>query len=222
MKASKLIKRLRREAKASPKKAAALGLLLLVAIYYWMPLLKGMVTKADVADAQPAASADAEPAATVAARPRSPSADDGRQTAQSPKYEWQQLADWIDNDALAHPSESLLARRSPFQPVETEISKTEPEQEVAVEETVQKSPTPESLGMALSATVVGPGRRVAVIDGKAYPEGQSVPATQSGEEIKFKLSEVHPERIVLERQGERFELAIPRRASSARIEVVGN
>lgn len=215
MNASKLIKRLRREAKASPKKAAALGLLLLVAGYYWMPLLKAVVTKADAAGRKPRESAEADFTAMIPSGEGS--AAEGKAT---PTYGWERLAEWIDEDALTRPAESLVTRRSPFEPVVAEIALAETDQEM--EQPARKSPTPESLGMALSGTVVGPGRRVAVIDGKAYPEGRSVEARQSGDVIQFKLSEVHPERIVLERLGEQFELAIPRRSSSPLIEAIEN
>jgi hypothetical protein len=68
---------------------------------------------------------------------------------------------------------------------------------------------PHQVGIELSGTLVGPRRRVALIGGKAYREGQTVKTERKGPRIEFELAEVHPGRIVLTREGHRFDLRIP-------------
>jgi len=82
--------------------------------------------------------------------------------------------------------------------------------------------TPATLGVELSGTLVGPHRRVALIGGKAYREGQTITVDQNDQPIQFELVEVHPQRIVLNLQGTRFDLAIPERRSSGLIGPSGN
>ena len=204
MSLNKLTKRLRREIRSSPKKAAALGLLLLVAVYYWVPLLTGMTAKKDQAVATAAELPETGFPSVATARP---GPQPGAPAAgAAPSYAWEDLVRWSREDAATRPAETLVDRRDPFQPVRTAIAEVDgtPQEEA----TVQPLLTPEQLGMKLSGTVVGAGRKVAVIDGKAYAEGRSVQWFQDGQVIDFKLTEVHPQRIVLEQLGERFELEI--------------
>lgn len=214
MNISKLTKRLRREAKTNPKKAAILGLLLLVAVYYWLPLLKGMVAKAEVA---PKKATETISAKKVEAEPLKAMSEmrGKKETEATATFEWESLAGGLDRDPTARPCEMLLSRRSPFGSLTPEIAEVEPE---VTTEPVQITVTPESLGMAVSGTVIVPGRRVALINGRAYREGRNVPSTRGGQTIEFKLAEVHDRQIVLERQGERFELAIPQRPSVSQFE----
>lgn len=208
MSLNKLTRRLRREIRSSPKKAAALGLLLLVAVYYWVPLLKGTIANEDQAVATAAELPEPGFPSVAIARP-GPQLE-ATAAAAAPSYGWEDLVRWSREDAATRPAETLIQRRDPFQPVRTEIAEVDsaPKEEAPVQPLV----TPEKLGMKLSGTVVGKGRKVAVIDGKAYAEGRSVQLFQDGRVIDFKLTEVHPERIVLEQLGERFELEIKKGA----------
>ena len=60
MNLNKLARQLRREAMANPKKAAVLGLLLLVALYFWGPLVWGRVAGDGASEKPPAAEANGE------------------------------------------------------------------------------------------------------------------------------------------------------------------
>jgi hypothetical protein len=204
---NKLTRRLRREIRSSPKKAAALGLLLLLAVYYWMPLLKGMIAKEDRAAETATESPEPGFAAVTATQavPQPASA-----ASSTPSYKWEDLVRWSQEDTATRSAETLVDRRDPFRPVQVEVAEVKSE---PVEETpVQPLWTPERLGMKLSGTVVGADRGVAVIGGKAYAVGRSVELSQEGQVIDFKLTEVHSQHIVLERLGERFELEIDKGA----------
>ena len=73
--------------------------------------------------------------------------------------------------------------------------------------------------MVLSGTIIGPSRRVAQINGRPYHQGDVVRLLHDGSPIEFMLAAVHPQRIVLQRDDEQFELAIPVPAASGRIEL---
>ena len=222
----KLVKRLRREATASPRKAAILGLLALAAMYFWLPLFRGMVVKKDTPVTSsielPAELSDRDLGVRATARAAAPAATSGGAAPQ--EHSWEQLAGWLEQDERTRPAEDLAGRRSPFEPIREEPVETSPdlveEEPVETVETVETVVTPGSLGMQLTGTVVGPGRHVAVIDGKAYAQGRIVGSVKDGQAIEFTLAEVSEERIVLERQGQRYELAIPQRAASGQIESI--
>lgn len=214
MSLSKLTRQLRREVITNPKKAAILGLLVVVALWFWAPLVWGWI-----AEEEPAAeTAAGEPAATSppASPTNSPAQSDRQhQKAQSPQHPWQQLVKWINNDPRTSPAAPLPERRDPF---------LTPKSMVA-EDGSGKAPsdvTPQSLGMVLTTTIIGPRRRVARINGKSYQQGNTVKLDKDGQQIEFTLLEVHPRRIVLNRGEKRFELRISSSAHSGRIRLFGS
>ena len=221
MKLNRLYKRLRREIRTNPGKAGVLGLLLLVALYYWTPLVWGWVAPDRPADASMAevpslGAAAAGPAAPTQPVP-TPSAASKPET-----HPWEQLVQWIEQDPATCPVADLSAGRDPFRAVKPETPETETDDTQQQPEPVPPVLTPQSLGLQLSSTVIGPRRRVALIDGKTYQEGQAIYWAGDGQEIEFRLAEVHPRRVVLQWMGERFELAIPQPKRSGRIELFGS
>lgn len=186
---SKLLKQLKREASRSPKKAAILGLLILVACYAWAPLaLKWLKTdKAQIPAVMEVAAISPPP-------PEAPSTGD--------QQRWQDVADLLDTDARMRPAR-LAADRNPFVPLA--ILNTQPELDRPPAPLVEA--TPAELGMVLVSTVVGQKRRTAMINGRAYSEGREVTAEDG---TVFVLSEIGPRRIVLRRGDRDFELAIVR------------
>ncbi len=214
MNLSRLARQLRREAMANPKKAAVLGLLVLVALYYWGPLVWGWVAADEAAGPPPDA-----PAAGVA----SPGAANLATTEPTPQdgqtvtYPWTQLDEWIRQDPMTAPAEDVARWRDPFA-----FASTGPK--AAEVEPAQGEPSrlsPEGLGIELAGTLVGPRRRVALIGGKAYREGQTVKIDRNGQSLEFQLAEVHSQRIVLEREGRRFDLLIPKRNAAGGIGPAG-
>jgi len=203
---------MRREVLANPKKAAILGLLALVALYYWAPLVRGWIAPEQAsaelavaeADAElaPGAPADSAPAGTSTPAPEKISS-----------HTWTQVDQWMRKDPTTT-AEDLADWRDPFA-VASAGAELAADEEAQLEDA---EATPEALGVELSATLVGPRRRVALIDGKAYREGQTVRINQSDRPIEFELVEVLRERIVLDRDGKRFDLMIPQRETTGRIE----
>ena len=208
-----------REATSSPKKAVILGLLLLVALYYWAPLIAGLFGKEKTAQEPPGA---VEPADMLPFVPVvSAGVTDRPMVADEPTiHDWRQIARWLDEDPATRPVADLAERRDPFRAVLIVVAGTEDDEEIDESLSVKPELTPETLGMQLSGTVVGTRRRVAMIGGKVYTEGRTVPAVGQSQEIEFVLSEVHPRKIVLERLGKRYELAVGDQTLPGSIELI--
>ncbi len=77
--------------------------------------------------------------------------------------------------------------------------------------------SPASLGMALTSTIIGPNGGIARIGGRTYNQGQTIEAVKEGRNYKFVLSEIHDRKVVLELEGESFELSIPEPGTSGRM-----
>lgn len=197
MSVKRLQKQLVRDLKASPRKAAVLGLLVLVALYFWSPLLIGRrkpteepIHAAHNGDSSTPAAATAPPAAEV--------------TAQA-AVGWRELATMIAGDVRMLPAELTTWSEAPLGNLEEPIESDE-------KPTLQETPdeptpaiTPAGLGLELTGTVVGGRRRVAIVNGHPYAEGRWI---ELPGHIVFQVVEVGHKRAVLEREGERFELEV--------------
>ena len=213
---SKWIKRLRREAAASPKKAAALGVIFIVALYFWAPLLKNWIAKSEPSEGSNAGSYGTDGGASVAVTPPGTAPADPTQ-AKDPVYAWDQWIKRIEQDPRTKVARDLADRPDPFHrvprpAVEEVVVKKKPE-------TVRVTATPASLAMQLTSTVVGSGPRLAVVNGKVYREGDTITVLKDSQKVEFKLAEVGVRRVVLLSQNERFELSLPARKRSGRVEL---
>ena len=193
-----------------------LGLVALVAIWFWVPLLLGWAS-----DEDPLAAAATVPADGSAAEVTSPAVKALESTDSEPEeveHPWEDVAKWLDADPRARPAERPQHRPEPFCPVgpaPEEIVQQKPD----AAELAEREKTPEELGLELSSTIIGLRRRVAVISGKAYRQGQSIRLVKDGSQITFKLVEVHDRQIALEREGRRFDLLLSEPQSSGSIQV---
>jgi len=209
----KLVKRLKREAAANPKKAAILGIVTVVALYFWAPLLLGMVKKAG----------PGEPPSTAAVVPDAPAG----QVVPAAKTEpdaalppWELVVQWMQSDPRVKPAPALQLAFDPFGLVKPEPKAAEVEQ---AQPAAAQSIAPEALGLVLTSTIIGPNSRVAQIGGKPYAVGQmiEVPKDKAPVPTAFKLIDVQSHSAVLQLGTQRFELTIPRPGDSERIEIKG-
>jgi hypothetical protein len=204
MAASKLQKQIRNELKKSPGKAIALAGLGVVAVYFWGDLLMSKDSSGSSAPPPPDATAIAVTAAPAAAQ---------QQTAPAtPVTEWRQIAAWIEQDLHMRSADIASAQRDPFVldvPVETPVAEAAPEEEEP--EPIEEL-DPAELGLVLTSTAVGPHRAAALINGRAYIEGRMI-KTADGQE--FRLSQISPKRVVLERAGKHFELQLAEREAAS-------
>jgi hypothetical protein len=214
---------LHRELTANPKKAAILGLLLIVALYFWAPLVMGFFPKNKPAGGKAKA---LQVVAKVAARP-SPNESQSTTTNASEEHRWQKIQEWIMADPRMQSAVIVDERRNPFlnpTPEKTNVEdkkqqKLDPEQLIML--------TPDRLGMRLNSTIIGSRRRLAVINDRPYLLGEWVPAKTRGlanqendqlagatgqPDIRFQLKIVASRKVTLEREGKRYELKLPDQA----------
>ena len=129
----KLGKGLRREVATNPKKAALLGLAVIVAVYFWIPLVWGWIGKTTRTrlrrdGAAPDGAATGSAAAAAAEPPAKPAKPD--------RPSWQQIIHWMHNDPQTMTAPSLTKTRDPFEPPKTEVAEKKP-----IEPTKPKPPT---------------------------------------------------------------------------------
>jgi hypothetical protein len=191
-----------------------------VALWFWVPLVLGWIKKDDAATKAPMGAAPNSASVTVStpggsAAVQANSATKGNK-AEGAKHPWHQLIQWMNNDPRTSATNPMPGRRDPFVSPQNDAAKAEAEAKLD-KKTLEA--TPQGWGVVLSATAVGAHRRAAQINGKSYRQGETVRLTKDGQQIEFILAAVHPRRIVLQRNGEQFELALPVTAPSGRIEV---
>ena len=209
----RLAKTIRREAKANPKKAALLGLLLVVAVYFWMPLVAGWFTQKNAEPSLAAAQGDKPPVESMpgsapSSGPTATSALTGAAAQKAvPQPPWQDLVQWMDQDPRTMPAGRLLLERDPFLAPRVERPMPRPK---ALSAQVDPELKPQDLAFVLSGTVVGADRHVARINGKSYEQGKTIAlsAKDGKQQWTFRLAEVEARRVVLERQGKRYEVKI--------------
>ena len=165
---------------ANPKKAAALGLLLLVAAYFWAPLVWGYFGKGDQAGVPPVAAAPPPGAQGPAPNTAVPAPEVPAPTPLPvARHSWQQLARWIERDERMKPAAEVAGRRDPFRPVRPPVVARQP---ASTKPNIKKRAdeiTPAKLGWTLTSTIIG-SRRMALIDGGAFALGDVIVAGEDG------------------------------------------
>lgn len=222
----RLSKQLKRELTANPKKAGLLGLVTLVAVYFWLPLVWGWVgggksqTVAAIDPPQDAINM-AQPTASTAGQPIPPDGEPQHQAdiEWKPTHDWPQLVKLIDNDPRTLPASVLPRERDPFGTPTLKIVQTADKEDEEETEIADDSFTPQSLGMVLSTTIVGDKWQVARINGKTYKQGQDIKVAKDGKELNFEVVEILPQSVILKRKERQFELKISPDIKSGTIEM---
>lgn len=194
-----------------------MGLLAAVAVYFWTPLLRGWIQTDEPGTVPGASGPDGgvgqPPFAGVAAAAERPAVRQEKST-----YRWPQLDEWMNGDPATR-SADLSALRDPFQPVRAAVSA----EELAASATAAGSHVdPEQLGVKLTGTLFGSGRRVALIDGRAYREGELVELGPKDQPVEFELIRVNRGGIVLGFNDRQFDVAIPERERPGRLKLTSN
>ncbi len=220
------MKRLRRETAANPTKAAILGGLLLVAMYFWAPLVWSWIGPSPEEAKSPTVAAEDVPTPlagfpSALASAKHQDTTQGKKQKKASEYPWSRVTQWIEQDAAMRPVVEPSTARDPFVAVVAKLVEA-PQSEVPKPAEAAVEVTPDSLGLVLSSTLVGPRRRTALINGRSYQQGRVVALEQGGRQLEFKLAEVHPRRAVLTRDNKRYELTVPKLAPAGRLEIYGN
>ncbi len=227
MKLGKISRKLRREVGAHPVKAAVLGILCLVALWFWAPLLQGWLTPR-----RPGSTA------SQAVQPGTPQRPGGSPTAlavpapdsdsKTAVYPWRQIVQWMEQDPRTRPVAPAPETGQPAagladdqwlgKPLDAGFRdpffRSEPaEKEQAKEAAAEPPPAPpavrpQDLGASVSGIISGPDGGAAVINERTYLEGEEVLLRKDGMAYAFHVAEIRPGTVVLTRDGARYELDI--------------
>ncbi len=200
MSLAKVQKQLVRDLKRSPAKAGALGLLCVVALWFWAPLVSGWFgkprPKSSKTPAQAATAAEVEPSDVTPASPP---------VAAAVQVPWRKIVGWREQDQRTQSALLTATESPPF--VQKRKDLIDPG-EIKIKDITSKNENPldlTQLGLKLTSTMLGPKRRVAVINGRPYAEGDEL---EIGDALVFLVARVSDRGVVLQRNGRQFELII--------------
>ena len=218
---SKLGTQLVKEAEKNPVKAGALGLLTLVALWFWAPLVWAWIRPADAtpaaaADATPATAANPAAAATVAAAPE--------------QFDWQGLVRARRLDAKMGVAAWNANARDPFREIVVKAAPVEKPME-AVVTNVAPPPATKSFaefGLVLQGVMLGNKSKSATISGYTLPLGATFavdrdgkilkkvgPATSDATITRIEVREIRANEVVLVSEGKEYPLPLRKRSSSS-------
>lgn len=190
MNLGRLAKQLKKELAAKPKHAAALGVGLLIAIWFWAPLIMGK-SKTTAAAVPVAEAATPSPAAPT--RANAPAA------ATTP---WRQVATWRNADPLTL-SVAMSTRRNPFT-VKARPQLAPPVQlvdDVTPQTIDPEKPEVANLGITLESIAYRPGRSRAQVNGVTMREGEASAASEDKSKPPFRVLKIRPTEIDVELDG---------------------
>jgi hypothetical protein len=205
VKLDKLARQLRRDISASPKKAAALGLMLVVAIYFWAPMVWGWI-KPGSGKAQASSAGDViledDPVDPVVQASKSKHV-----------FAWEKVRKHVAADPRMTPALLDPDWRDPFHLLAGESAS---EQAIAAAALPPQAAEvdPAAAGLVLTSVAIGTRLRSATITGETYHEGEPVrPTDASGKPIgtlEFRLVKVELHSVELEHHGRTYKLELQR------------
>jgi hypothetical protein len=211
----KLTRQLKREISANKGKAAFLAVATVVAVYYWIPAIAGLLP---AAGKQSAAAVDLAPVASA-----TPTAGTDTKTTDAPlaTINWQELMTAIHSEPLMQSAELPDRDGDPFMPLDgiQRSEDAENDQDDGGTVAADGNLTPGQLGMTLTSTLVGPRITVAKISGKTYsfPSDHAVAADRLTRKLiyraergdfEFDIVSARSGQLVLARGGQQFELSV--------------
>ena len=199
---SKFVKKLKKDLKKSPGKAAVLAALFAVAVWFWAPLVMGMFG----GPAQPTLTTAGSTADATTTSPIAPATP----AATAPPTPWKQIAAAIENDPRMMSVERVAAPRDPFQTVEPKIPKQELESKRIESPPMALDVPPADAGLVLNSTIVGNGRGVARVNGKTYRQGDSIRGTFGNKALNYKIIAIGGRNVVLALGEQEYELQMLR------------
>jgi hypothetical protein len=190
------------ELKRGGKKTIVLALLIPVSAYFWVPLLKGSSD-----DDPPPPTTGADKKATASSDV--PTSTKGSTSTSAKPDDWKKLQTRLDELPLFKPAPIDNLVRDPFDRgwIDQKLARLRSQaaaDTVAAEDPINR--------LELSGVVVGPSGGAAIIGEAVYRVGQRVP--EEGP-IQYTLKTVERARVVLERDGKTFELALKQKDRGA-------
>jgi hypothetical protein len=224
VKLDKVAKQLRRDLLANPKKAAALGLMLLVAAYFWAPLAwrwlsppgkktaKGTDTNLILTDDPVEPNAKAKGSAIAV-------------------FRWEKVRELMDADPRMLTALLDADWRDPFIPPPP-VDTSDPEESAAQTEAQRAAAPPpaelgpQEAGLKLASVAILPRGRSAIVNGETYREGQTIVAAGKDKTaaLEFVIVRIERRGVELERNGKTWQLGFdqPKLAQGDGIEWTGS
>ena len=209
MKLDKLAKQLRRDATANPKKAALLGLMALVAMYFWAPLAWRWFA--------PVGGKKSSKAGKVALI----LTDDPVETKDKAKgrvvsnFRWEKVRQLIEHDSRMTSASFEASWLDPFARAPAQVETPVESQLIAAAPPVVPDVKPSDAGLALTSVMISPRRKTATINGEVYHEHEVVSASLKDDPmsgLEFRLVRISSKWVELEREGKLFLLELSRPA----------
>ena len=201
---------LRREIKASPGKAAALGIGLCLGMYFWLPMLWGMLPKSKT----PSTNQEMDHK-TLFAKLGTSLEVTSKGTVEAPEKPWQELAAAMQSDEwMARDTKLPTNERNPFARQITEIDQQRAKKVAAELPLALVQLTPEELGLELTSTTIGPRRRMAVINDQVYREGEQIESPHG----TLAIVAIRPSQVQLILGKQMFLLEIKRNLGTGRVD----
>lgn len=216
MKLDKLLKRLKRDAAASPQKAGALGLMVLVALYFWAPLVMKFLPKGKpkpgATAAGPVILGDDPVLIKAAVHPSSNSTH------------WDHVREVVAQDRLMLAAEHHPSWPNPFAPLQRDDkseTKSQPKPE-AIQPDLKTLPTAPTIEpevarqqlstVSLSSVLVGKRGVSAVIRGKLYRVGDvlSFGGDNGAPAVEFRITAIDEQGVDLKYTDKSFRLERPK------------
>jgi hypothetical protein len=216
----KLAKQLRRDLAANPKKAAALGLMVVVALYFWGPLVwkwasAGGNRRNNKVNLASLILTDDPAEPTQQSKLRG-----------GAKFRWEKARQLIRQDPYMISATFDQRWPDPFgkPTVDAAAEAVEAAQADATAAAVATAATePSSLGLVLGSVIIGPRYRVATINGEACHEGDIVELADKQDKSvthQYKVVRISRQQVVLDFDGRSvmLELSPPKLAHGDEIE----
>lgn len=240
-----LATRLKGDLRRSPGKAAILGILVLVALWFWAPLLwKWGGQDRDSKTNELAATATTP---TVAGTPAAQAESQGAaETKKAPKRpSWNDLLSAIERDGRMRSAMLDDGFLSPFRRDAPKLDEEETDE--TKNETKPQDMHPSRFGLVLTSTLVGPRSRLATIKGETYRQGDTIAVGRiaadggweadtgdsendvnthasgsqpTGKKIEFRLETIQPDHVILTHQTKSYRLELQRRVLAGRVRPV--
>lgn len=207
-----IVKTLKREVTANPKKGLVLALLLVVGVWFWGPLVKKWVFKPTAEAVEDLVIAPEEVPAEVPA------------AVVTPKLAtWDKVEYALEKNELAQPLpvNNVALLKNPF--VKAALASTEVADAAEAEPPMVVPPVehvePTQVGLVATSVSIGPQRRFATLRGQVFLQGSPIPVlaadapTTTEQATKFQepfvLARVEPWGIVLTRNGKEYQQVLP-------------
>jgi hypothetical protein len=212
----KLASQLRRDLTANPKKAAALGLMILVALYFWGPLAWKFVKSGSTKQHKLNVSS-----LILTDDPVEPSKQQGKAGGRT-RFRWEKVRQLIENDPHMQSADFEVAWVDPFggpapAPAEVEQVAQQSMEEPATVAAAVATIDPQNIGLTVGGIMLSSARRLAIVNGQICREGDLVSVIDKRDKTttyEFRVQKIHKHSIQLEIAGQIFtlELSQPRLA----------